>query len=93
MADPTVTEPSPKRYEYIWRNKFIGDSTASSIAALIEDLETAVSILKEMQQAGVEMEEQEGVDDDYYMLITTDQKVAEKFGFDEIPDFEDFEEE
>ena len=42
----------------------------------------AKSVLREMKSAGVVLDAESGVQDDYARLVTTDPAVAERFGFD-----------
>jgi hypothetical protein len=50
---------------------------------MIESLRAAADELGEMKQAGVVLEQDGGVGDDYACLTTTNEEVAERFGFEE----------
>lgn len=69
-------------YEYLWRNKFLAVE-AKSFNRVISALEGAVKELKAMKKDGV-LFHVEGVIDDYARFITTDPKIAKKYGFMKI---------
>jgi hypothetical protein len=80
-----------KRYELLWRNKWL-TSEAQSIDDMIAKLREAANELEAMKQDGVVLNPEGGTFDDYASLITTDEKVAEKYGMqpeDEFFDDED----
>jgi len=74
-----------RKYSLIWRNKFL-TVDAQTIDDMIDGLESAISTLREMRNAGVLLEG--GAEDNYAMLVTSDPLVAEEYGFEE-EDFED----
>ncbi len=47
---------------------------------MIDMLRAAADRLEQMRKDGVVLEDQGGVGDDYALLVTTDPKVAEKYG-------------
>ena len=77
-----------KRYETLWRNKWL-TSKAKTIDEMIESLRAAADHLDEMRKAGVTLEDDGGVGDDYATLVTTDPNVANKFGMDEEREYLD----
>lgn len=81
----------PKVYETTWRNKFL-TLDAKSIDEMVAGLEGAVAILKEMGDAGVTLDDDGGVADDYARLVTTDREVAQRFDFEEVECFDEDEE-
>jgi hypothetical protein len=68
-----------KRYVTTWRNKWI-TSEAKSIEDMISMLRTAADHLDQMRKDGVVLDDTGGLGDDYAHLVTTDAKVAEKYG-------------
>jgi hypothetical protein len=68
-----------KRYVTTWRNKWL-TSEAKSIDDMIKMLRSAADYLEQMRNDGVYLEDHGGVGDDYAHLVTTDPKVAEKYG-------------
>jgi len=72
---------SAKRYETIWRNKWL-TAQATSLGEMASMLEAAAGELREMAAAGVELDTQ-GMGDDYAFLYTSDPAVADRFGFHE----------
>jgi hypothetical protein len=70
-----------KRYEMIWRNKWL-TAEASSLGEMADMLDAAAGELREMAAAGVELDPQ-GMGDDYAFLYTSDPAVAARFGFEE----------
>jgi hypothetical protein len=68
-------------YDYSWCSKWLVDG-AETIDAMIECLQAEINELREMKEAGVELDGP--VDDGHARLITDDPEVAEKFGFDEV---------
>ncbi len=77
-----------KRYEALWRNKWL-TSEAKTIDEMIESLRAAADQLDEMRKAGVSLEDNGGVGDDYATLVTTDPEVAKKFGMEEEREYLD----
>lgn len=67
-----------RRYVMTWRNKWL-TAEAKTIDDMAAMLRAAAAELEEMSRQGVILEE-DGVGDDYAQLVTTDPKVAEKFG-------------
>lgn len=68
-----------KRYVTTWRNKWL-TAEAKSIEDMISMLRAAADDLDQMRKAGVNLDDNGGVGDDYAHLVTTDAKVAEKYG-------------
>jgi hypothetical protein len=80
-------------YELIWRNKFL-TSEAQSIDDMIECLRTAVDDLVEMRSAGIVLDPDSEIGEDYARLITSDARIAAKYGMEQEMDLEEeFEEE
>jgi len=76
-----------KSYELLWRNKYLS-THAESFEDIINALEAAVDQLKEMKATNL-IEYTEGADDDYARFITTDKATAEKYGFEEMEDYDE----
>src|SRR4051794_2838617 len=70
----------PRRYEYVWRNKWLTDE-AESIDDMIGSLQEAADELRKMKARGVTLEQDGGVEDDNATLVTDDPAVAKAFGF------------
>lgn len=68
-----------KRFIMIWRNKWL-TSKAKSIEEMISMLRAAADQLDQMCKDGVILDDDGAVGDDYAHLVTTDPKVAEKYG-------------
>ena len=81
-----------KRYETHWRYKWL-TSNSKSIDDMIESLRAAADALDEMRKAGVTLEDNDGVGDDYATLVTTDPEVAKRFGMEEEREYMDEEDE
>lgn len=78
-----------KRYIKLWRKKFLTTAT-ESIEEMISLLESASKELAEMKAAGVILDPEGGVSEDYAILVTTDPEVAKRFDMhDETEYFED----
>jgi hypothetical protein len=65
-------------YDTIWRSKWVAEG-AETVGEMIEKLLAATKDLREMEVAGVTLENV--VDEGYGCLITDDPEVAERFGF------------
>jgi hypothetical protein len=68
-----------KRYVTTWRNKWL-TAEAKSIEDMINMLRAAADHLDQMRKDGVVLEDDGGIGDDYAHFVTTDPKVAEKYG-------------
>lgn len=68
-----------KRYVTTWRNKWL-TADAKTIEDMTNMLRAAADHLDQMRKDGVVLEDNGGVGDDYARLMTTDPKVAEKYG-------------
>ncbi|MGP0062735.1 MAG: hypothetical protein ACLQGP_03915 [Isosphaeraceae bacterium] len=77
-----------KRYQTLWRNKWL-TSEAKTIEEMIASLRAAADHLEEMRRAGVILEDDGGIGDDYATLVTTDPEVAKKFGMEEEREYLD----
>ena len=77
-----------KRYVMLWRNKFL-TTNAESIDDMIGSLQTAAAELKAMRDDGVFLDPDGGISDDYANLVTTDPKIADKYGMVEESEFFD----
>ena len=71
------TPPQGVIYETIWRAKWTTDG-ATTIGEMIEQLLGAAKGLREMEAAGIMLDQP--VDDDYAYLVTDDAAVAKEFG-------------
>ncbi len=76
------------RYVTIWRNKWL-TAEAKSIDDMNRLLRSAAEQLEQMQKDGVVLEDNGGAGDDYALLVTTDPKVAEKYGLVEESEYWD----
>ena len=68
-----------KRFVTLWRNKWI-TAEAKSIEDMVSLLRAAADHLDQMRKDGVILDDVAGCADDYANLVTTDAKVAEKYG-------------
>lgn len=68
------------RYYLVWRNRFL-TADAESIEDMIAGLEGAAQQLREMQEAGVWLDDD--AEGDYAYLVTEDEDVAAEYGFEE----------
>ena len=75
-----------KRYVMTWRNKWL-TAEAKSMQDMISMLRKAANDLEEMHKNGVVLEDNGGIGDDYAHLVTTDAKVAEKYGLVEESEY------
>jgi hypothetical protein len=82
-----IARPARKRYESVWRNKFL-TLEASSIEEMIGSLRSAAARLAAMLADGVQLDPQ-GTDDDYATLFTYDPEIAKKYDFHPEEDFLD----
>ncbi len=69
-----------KRYVQLWRNKFL-TLDAKSLDEMATTLRAAAEELEAMRKDGIVLDPDGGTADDYAQLITTDPKIAEKYGF------------
>ncbi len=81
-------------YSYTWRNKWL-TSEAKTVGEMAEALEGAAADLRLMEKAGVTLDTDSDVEDDYAELRTDDAAVAAEFGLeeDEVFDEDEFSEE
>jgi hypothetical protein len=77
-----------KRYETLWRSKWL-TAEAKTIDDMIHLLRSAADQLDEMRKAGVTLEDDGGIGDDYATLTTTDPNVANKIGMEEEREYLD----
>ncbi len=75
-----------KRFVMTWRNKWL-TAEAKSIEDMISMLRAAADHLDQMRKDGVVLDDDGGVGDDYAHLVTTDAKVAEKYGLVDESDY------
>lgn len=75
-------------FKLLWRNKFLTTDVVS-IEGFIAVFEASLATLKEMRDAGVKLDPDSGVEEDYADFVVEDAAVAERFGFDEEYDEED----
>jgi hypothetical protein len=83
-----AARPARKRYESVWRNKFL-TLDASSIDDLIASLRDASMTLEAMRADGVQLDPTGGTRDDYATLFTFDPAIAKKYDFHPAEDFLD----
>lgn len=83
-----AARPARKRYESIWRNKFL-TLDASSIEDMIASLRDASIRLEAMRADGVQIDPADGTGDDYATLFTYDPAIAKKYDFHPEEDFLD----
>lgn len=77
---------SSRRYLTLWRNKFL-TIDARNFDEVIDKLESAVELLKQMRADGVVVDPQGGTADDYIHLVTTDPDVAKKYNMHDEREF------
>ena len=75
-----------KRYVTHWRNKWV-TAEAKSIQEMASLLRAAASELEQMAQQGVTLDDDGGTRNDSALLVTTDSKVAARFGFVEESEY------
>lgn len=82
--------PEKKRYSCLWRNKWL-TSEAKTIDDMIEGLRAAAYDLEKMKDAGIILDPDSGISDDYADLYTFDEAVAKQFDLqhDEYDDVSD----
>lgn len=83
-----AVRPARKRYELLWRNKFL-TLDASSIDDVLAALRDAATKLEAMRADGVQLDPQGGTGDDYATFFTYDPDVAKKYNFHPEEDFLD----
>lgn len=66
-------------FEYVWRNKVISTG-AQSISDIVRDLRHAADFLERMDNSG-KIIYVGGAEDDYATFVTTDPRLAKKYGF------------
>jgi hypothetical protein len=71
-----------RRFVLEWRNRWL-TVDATTIDEMADSLEVAAARLREMAEAGVRLDEDSNMDDDFATLVTNDEEVAERFEFDE----------
>ena len=77
-----------KRYITTWRNKWI-TAEAKTLPEMISMLRKSADHLQQMLQDGVILEDSSSTSDDYARLVTTDAKIAEKYGMMEESEYWD----
>ena len=77
-----------KRYVMIWRNKWL-TSEAKSVDEMLAIYRDTANHFEQMIQDGVVLDDNGSVGDDYAQLVTTDPKIAEKYGFIEESEYWD----
>ncbi len=77
-----------KRYVTTWRNKWL-TSEAKSMDDMIAKYRETMIYFEQMKQDGIVLEDNGSVGDDYAQLVTTDAKIAEKYGFIEESEYWD----
>jgi hypothetical protein len=81
-----ASQPRPKRYLLIWRNKFL-TLEAGSLEDMVSSLHEAAATLEHMRKDGVFLDPDGGTADDYAYLVTTDPEVAQKYDMHEEAEF------
>ncbi len=74
-----------KRYVTAWRNRRL-TAEAKSIEEMAAMLRAAADRLDQMREDGVSLEDDGSIGDDTALLVTTDPKIAEKYGL--VDEFE-----
>jgi len=74
------------RYLTLWRNKVL-TIDATSFDEMIEKLGSAVALLKQMRDDGVQFDPEGGTGDDYIHLFTTDPEIARKYDMHDEREF------
>lgn len=82
-AKPSRKRTPPAVWELGWRCKFL-TTDAKDIVEMAYALHVAAGKLYAMAASGVTLLDDGGVEDDYATLVTTDPKVAKKFGFQPV---------
>lgn len=88
MKETATIDCTRKVYETLWRNKWM-TSDAKTIEDMILMIRGAADDLQAMKDAGITLDEDSGISDDYARLITTDPKVADTFGLELYEDDEE----
>jgi hypothetical protein len=70
-----------KIFETLWRNKWI-TANAKTIDDFITTFESLADMFKEWKEAGIKLETDSGIEDDYATFLTKDPVVASKYNFD-----------
>src|SRR5262249_6077338 len=78
-------ETKMEQHPLVRRNKFL-TSEARSSGEMAQALEDAARQLRPMEQDGISLDPESGVEDDHALLVTTDPKVARKYDFEEEAD-------
>ena len=86
-----MPEEKTKTYELLCRNKFL-TTDCKNISGMIDVLQSHVNFLKELKEAGLDVEH--GMEDDYATFVTHNEDIAKKFDFYEVEDdeYDDYEE-
>jgi hypothetical protein len=71
-----------QRFVMPWRNKFL-TVDAKSLDEMISSLHAAAEELEAMKRDGIVLDQEGGTADDYAMLVTSDPKIAQKYGMQE----------
>ena len=77
-----------KRYVMIWRNKWL-TSEAKTVDEILAIYLGTANHFEQMIRDGVVLDNNGSLDDDYAQLVTTDPKIAEKYGFVEESEYWD----
>ena len=75
-----------RRYLTLWRNKFL-TIDAANFDEMIDKLNVAVELLKQMRADGVQFDPEGGTGDDYIHLYTTDAEIAKKYDMHDEREF------
>jgi hypothetical protein len=75
-----------RRFVRIWRNKIL-TVNAKSFDDMIAQFRSAVEELEAMKRDGVSLDPNGGTADDYALLVTTDPKVAAKYGMEDETEY------
>ena len=76
------------KFILLWRNKWL-TAEAETIDDVINIFEGTTNHFRAMRDAGVILDPESGISDDYAQFITTDKDVAEKWGFESEKEYYD----
>jgi hypothetical protein len=81
-----IWSTSRRRFIRLWRNKFL-TTDAKTLDEMLATFRAAITELESMKKDGVTLDADAGTADDYAHLVTTDPKIAERYGMVEESEF------